>query len=279
MCSAGLWEPMKVPTGLMCKNTFIDVTAREDYVSPFGPAACPLPSEGWRWSSEPFPRTHLNASADELYEAHMGVEQTPDWFMASPLNSGMLPSWHCSSIAPAVSGPSPFDWLLAESSAQPTEQWLSKETPEAKWVSLPPPGLLDEAFEGRHRAGEPARLPLRVDCSQAFSGVAAELPAPRQTEAASAAISATRRTSRAQSPAGRAGSTARAPACHAEVPTRPPRESGAQLATPAIAVKGRRRRNTKEVEASGQSQEPNRWMPTSMVIDLGGLVKVSKASN
>lgn len=270
---------MKVPTGLISRKTFFEVPCDEDddYDVASGPATYPEPSEGWWWSSEPRSRFQLGASPDAMYEARLGMASVPEWFMAPPFASGIHPSWICSGTEPAASyGPSRFDWLLAEANAQAAEKWLSNEITEEKPFSSAllqpdfslPPGLLEGAFDVKHPAGEPARLPLRAECGQA----AELLGAGHRAEAMAGTNPRNRGASHPHSLPAIPPSSGKTPTLPAEILAKSARDNGDQVANPAVATKGRRRRSAKEAEPCG------RPMPTSMVIDLGGLVKLGKAS-
>lgn len=88
MCTAGPWDPARIPEGLTCKNTFFDIPIASDVVLGSGSATCPLPTEGW-WSS-PSPSRARNGSntgsppADEI--------NTPDW-LSMDFNSGRTPPY------------------------------------------------------------------------------------------------------------------------------------------------------------------------------------------
>mmetsp|Transcript_156053 Transcript_156053/g.287757 ORF Transcript_156053/g.287757 Transcript_156053/m.287757 type:complete len:86 (+) Transcript_156053:1-258(+) len=48
------------------------------------------------------------------------------------------------------------------------------------------------------------------------------------------------------------------------------------VAASTTGTKARRRRGSKEAKDPDRSRDPNWWLPTSVVMDLGGLVKVAK---
>eukprot|EP00747_Dinoflagellata_sp_TGD_P163792 gnl/TRDRNA2_/TRDRNA2_182865_c0_seq1.p1 gnl/TRDRNA2_/TRDRNA2_182865_c0~~gnl/TRDRNA2_/TRDRNA2_182865_c0_seq1.p1 ORF type:complete len:555 (+),score=98.51 gnl/TRDRNA2_/TRDRNA2_182865_c0_seq1:61-1725(+) len=87
MPAMGSWDPLKIPDGLTCKNTFFDIPSTQDMSVASGPATCPLPAKGWRnlassptrrASSDPTPTFAIN-----------DLGASPDWYDGS-IFSAML---------------------------------------------------------------------------------------------------------------------------------------------------------------------------------------------
>jgi len=108
----GSWEPMKIPDGLTCKNTFFDIPA-VDELSPesFGPATCPImPTEGW-WAS-PSPSRDASPNIED-------IGPTPDWFTTPhpPQQELLMGSTSGTSKSATSTSMSRFDRLLMEATA------------------------------------------------------------------------------------------------------------------------------------------------------------------
>lgn len=138
MCAAGLWDPVKIPDGLTCKNTFFDVPAEDDSSMNVGPATCPLPTEGW-WSSPSVSQTCSNTSPGCLDD----IGPTPDWFNVE------------TSVGGAVGGPHAgrhFERLLAEA---------DEEDEDDDWTATQPGTIVADLYrEPVPLYREPVRLPV-----------------------------------------------------------------------------------------------------------------------
>lgn len=126
MCAAGLWDPVKIPDGLTCKNTFFDIPNGKDFTVIDGPATCPPPTEGW-WNR--------NSVDPSLAFENSDIGPTPDWFGADFPGAGRH-----------------FERLLAEATAEDSGELLA-------YSSLPTTGC-NKVNAGGELHREPLRLPV-----------------------------------------------------------------------------------------------------------------------
>eukprot|EP00747_Dinoflagellata_sp_TGD_P107720 gnl/TRDRNA2_/TRDRNA2_170198_c2_seq2.p1 gnl/TRDRNA2_/TRDRNA2_170198_c2~~gnl/TRDRNA2_/TRDRNA2_170198_c2_seq2.p1 ORF type:complete len:360 (+),score=61.72 gnl/TRDRNA2_/TRDRNA2_170198_c2_seq2:94-1080(+) len=244
MSVAGLWDPVKIPEGLTCKNTFFDIPSMDDPV--VGPASCPLPTKNW-WASEA-----SSPRASSPLRVCSELDPTPDWF---------------DKYLPQTGNGRHFDQLLADAMCD------SVDEPENITLRTPPRLLLLE-----HLSNEPKGLPMSSFepvkwGSTPLPGLGSEgrillqlarvlhLPPP-----------GTDKKSQLRMPAsdGMTASKALPPAVAS------PGTSAPTANDSSDAAKAKRRRGSKQ--AKEPDRDPVFWLPTATYVDLGCLVRVKARS-
>jgi len=197
--TATKWDPVKIPDGLTCKNTFFDISTELESLTSPGPATCPPPTEGW-WSSPMLRR----GSSEGTSIDDMGP--TPDWFGWEPATLN---------TANAI-GTSRFEALLADAVGPDDQDDCLTST-----CSVPSnPRLSNFSSTGSERTpNSPTREPARISmCSTVDSmlsmpksvrpvivELARELDLPPQQPTTSPAKPRRRRGSRAAKDPDRTG--------------------------------------------------------------------------
>lgn len=240
MCTAGPLDPMKIPSGLTCKNTFFDVPKALDEIVAKGPATCPPPTQGW-WSSAStscdVPESSTVVSPD--------IGPTPDWF------SSYIPS-----EGPA--GGRHFDRLLADAVAEDDHEEEASPPNRSNGAPPDPTDFLKVTVVGGQ--------PLQPCAGSSLPRQASGRPWPLQLATLESGPKVLLELARELEPP-------KAPLRHLHTP----QASVTPTALPPTTANppARRRRGPKDSgKPDRDPNEPQRLGPMAVYVDLGALCKV-----